>query len=91
MTCAGQYTSFGGGQMNAARKRTRKLLVEIGKIDEYREIMDRVKLTPIEREVCDRKYLHGENLAFIGDMIGFSEDWTKHIHQRALEKIQNTL
>ena len=29
--------------------------------------------------------------AFIGDMLGFSEDWTKRIHHRALCKILNTL
>ena len=77
--------------MNTARKEARKMLTDTGSVDEYRRIMDRVKLTPLEREVCDRKYLQGQNLAFIGDMLGFSEDRTKRIHHRALCKILNTL
>lgn len=77
--------------MNTARKETRKMLTDMGSVDEYRRLMDRVKLTPLERDVCDRKYLQGQNLAFIGDMLGFSEDYTKHIHQKALCKILSTL
>ncbi len=77
--------------MNGQTKSARKYLVEIPEKKSYLELMERAKLTPTERMVCDMKYLQGQNLAFIGDTLGFSEDWTKRIHRQALLKLSKII
>ncbi len=73
--------------MDPYRKKTRRQVTDMEDIEEYHRLMARVKLTPIERQVCDLKYLEGQNLAFIGDKLGYSESGIKSIHKRALRKI----
>ena len=77
--------------MDSKTKATRKYLTELPEKKCYFELMDKAKLTPIERTVCDMKYLQGQNLCFIGDSLGFSEDWTKRIHRAALQKLSQII
>lgn len=73
--------------MDSKTKSARKYLTDIPDKQSYLELMERAKLTPTERTVCDMKYLQGQSLCFIGDSLGFSEDWTKRIHRQALLKL----
>ena len=77
--------------MDPKTKATRKYLTELPEKKCYLELMDKAKLTPNERTVCDMKYLDGQNLCFIGDTLGFSEDWTKRIHRQALLKLSKII
>lgn len=73
--------------MDPERKKARKWVNDIPEKEIYFRFMERAKLTPIERDVCDMKYLKGHDLAFIGDTLGYSEDGIKRIHHRALKKL----
>lgn len=73
--------------MNNRTKSARQYLTDIPDKKTYLELMDKAKLTPTERTVCDMKYLQGQNFCFIGDSLGFSEDWIKRIHRAALIKL----
>ena len=77
--------------MDSKTKATRKYLTELPEKKCYLDLMNRAKLTPTERIVCDMKYLEGQNLCFIGDTLGFSEDWTKRIHHSALKKLSQII
>lgn len=77
--------------MDCKTKATRKFLNDIPEKQIYLDLMERAKLTPTERIVCDMKYLEGQNLCFIGDTLGFSEDWTKRIHHSALKKLSQII
>lgn len=77
--------------MDPKTKATRKYLTEIPEKKCYLELMDKAKLTPTERTVCDMKYLQEKDFCFIGDSLGFSEDWTKRIHRAALQKLSQII
>lgn len=77
--------------MDNRTKSARQYLTDIPEKKCYLELMDKAKLTPTERIVCDMKYLEGQNLCFIGDTLGFSEDWTKRIHKTALKKLSQII
>ena len=77
--------------MDSKTKSVRKYLTDIPEKQIYLDLMNRAKLTPTERIVCDMKYLDGQNLCFIGDSLGFSEDWTKRIHKAALKKLSQII
>lgn len=49
--------------------------------------MSKIKLTPVERHVCDLKYLDDKTFMEIGESIGISESGAIKAHKRALEKI----
>jgi len=77
--------------MDSYHKETRRKVTDMEDLEEYHRLLDRVKLTPIERQVCDLKYLGGQNMAFIGDKLGYSESGIKRIHKRALHKISKMI
>ena len=77
--------------MDSKTKSARQYLTDLPDKKSYFELMERAKLTPRERAVCDMKYLNGQSLAFIGDTLGFSEDWIKDIHQKALIKLSSLI
>ena len=56
-------------------------------ISDYKELMSKIKLTPVERHVCDLKYLDDKTFMEIGESIGISESGAIKAHKRALEKI----
>lgn len=77
--------------MNSFCKNTRRKIDEMPGREEYERLLDRAKLKPIERIICDMKYLEGYNLAFIGDKLGYSESWIKRVHGRALKKLSKII
>ena len=60
-------------------------------MEEYKTLMNCLKLTPAERRVCDLKYVEGLNFMEIGDRLGYSESGIKKIHGRALNKIARVI
>ena len=77
--------------MNPYNRETRRRITQMPAMAEYRSLMQRAKLTPVGRAVCDLKYLEGQNLSYIGDRLGYSESGIKRIHQRALQKISKLI
>ena len=77
--------------MNPYNREARRRITQMPAMAEYRILMQRAKPTPIERAVCDLKYLDGQNLAYIGDKLGYSESGIKRIHRRALQKISKLI
>ncbi len=72
-------------------KQTRYRLKNISSIPEYNALMSQIKLTDIERRVCDLHYLNGMSMMQIGDQLHYSESGIKHIHRRVLKKVCDTL
>lgn len=73
--------------MNDRQRQTRQQLEDIPSVERYLSLMERAKLTEIERKVCDMKYLQGWRLIDIGEELGYSERQIKRVHQRALRKL----
>lgn len=73
--------------MDDQRKQVRQFLADIPALDSYLDLMDKVKLTELERKVCDMKYLRGWTLIYIGEELGYSEAHIKRVHQKALRKL----
>ena len=73
--------------MDAKLLEARRKLEDIPSKAEYCIIVNRAKLTDVERQVVDMKYLNGKSLIFIGEEIGYSENTVKKLHHRALRKL----
>jgi len=72
-------------------KQTRYCLKNIASISEYEALISKIKLTDIERRVCDLRYLNGMSMMQIGDQLHYSESGVKHIHRKVLRKICEAL
>lgn len=77
--------------MDTKRRKVRCYVKEMPGVADYRAILAQVKLTAIERRVCDLRYLDGLSLMEIGDRLGYSESGVKRIHRHILEKISSVL
>lgn len=77
--------------MNLDRKFVRRSIRTLPSVKDYSQLMDTAKLTPIERRVCDLKYLKDFSMITIGEELGYSESGIKKIHQRVLTKLQVVL
>lgn len=77
--------------MDQHLRQARRALADIPTKREYLRLMEAAKLTPLERQVCDLKYLDGHSLAYIADTIGYSEAWIKATHHSALRKLGQIL
>ena len=73
--------------MDKERKDTRHRLEDIPSVEKYLQLMERAKLTPNERRVCDMRYLQGWRIIDIGEELGYSERQVRRMHQRALSKL----
>lgn len=73
--------------MDQRLKQARRALASLPSKQEYLRLMETAKLTPLERQVCDLKYLGGHSLSYIADTIGYSESWIKVIHHNVLRKL----
>lgn len=77
--------------MDADRKRTRRQIGDIPTKAEYLALMDGIKLTALERKICDMRYLDGQNMGFIADFLGFAEVTIKKHHAKALKKLAKVI
>lgn len=77
--------------MDQHLRQARRALADIPTKREYLRLMEAAKLTPLERQVCDLKYLGGHSLSYIADTAGYSESWIKAIHHNALRKLGQIL
>lgn len=73
--------------MDLRRKQTRQILTDLPSKQAYAQLLDAAKLTPLERQVCDLKYLGGHTLSYIADTVGYSESWVKCLHRSAMCKL----
>lgn len=71
--------------------KTRKKLVDIADINEFKQLLDLVVLTAEERKIIDMHYLQGMSLIEIGFELGYAEVTVCKKHQKILRKIAKVL
>jgi len=73
--------------MDSEHLKTKRYLKNIGKKDEFCALLDKCVLSETEMQIITMHYFQEKNLAYIGDMLGFSESTIKKKHKKILEKI----
>ena len=71
--------------------KTRKKLVDIADINEFKQLLDLVVLTVEERKIIEMHYLQGMSLMEIGFELGYAEVTVCKKHQKILRKIAKVL
>lgn len=69
----------------------RRKLQQICEVKEFEQILKQCILTEDERTILRLHYLEGKNLAYIGDVLGWSESTVKAKHRKILKKLNNFL
>ena len=69
----------------------RRKLRQICEVEEFEQILKQCILTEDERTILRLHYLEGKNLAYIGDVLGWSESTVKAKHRKILKKLNNFL
>ena len=69
----------------------RRTLQQICEVEEFEQILKQCILTEDERTILRLHYLEGKNLAYIGDVLGWSESTVKAKHRKILKKLNNFL
>lgn len=70
---------------------TKHKLKEIPKISTLVELLDSCTLTDEDKTIIKLHYIQGKTLAYIGDMLGYSESTIKKKHKRILNKLSKIL
>ena len=71
--------------------KTRKKLVDITTVTEFKELLSLVILTTEERKIMEMHYLQGMSLMEIGFELGYAEITVCKKHQKILRKIAKVL
>ena len=71
--------------------KTRKKLVDITTVTEFKELLSLVILTAEERKIMEMHYLQGMSLMEIGFELGYAEITVCKKHQKILRKIAKVL
>lgn len=71
--------------------KTRKKLVDITTVTEFKELLSLVILTAEERKIMEMHYLQGMSLMEIGFELGYAEVTVCKKHQKILRKITKVL
>ena len=69
----------------------RRKLQQICGVEEFEQILKQCILTEDERTILRLHYLEVKNLAYIGDVLGWSESTVKSKHRKILKKLNNFL
>ena len=70
--------------------KTRKMILEVGSMDDFETLLSRPILSPIEREIMYLHYKDGKDFRYIGDILGYSESTIKRKHKKILDKIKKS-
>ena len=70
------------------RLETRRKLRAVTGVQDFQKILDACVLTEDEKTLLKLHYLDGKNLAYIGDLLGFSEHAMKAKHAKCLDKLK---
>ena len=73
--------------MDETQLKARNHLKNIGRKDEFYSLLDKCVLSETEIQILTMHYIEQKNLAYIGDMLGFSESVIKNKHKKILQKI----
>ena len=71
--------------------KTRKKLVDIATVTEFKQVLDAVVLTPEERKIVEMHYLQGMSFIEVGYELGYAEITVCKKHQCILRKIAKVL
>lgn len=69
----------------------RRKLQQICVVQEFEQILQKCILTEDEKTILRLHYLDGKNLAYIGDVLGWSESTVKAKHRKILKKLNHFL
>lgn len=69
----------------------RRKLQQICGVQEFEQILQKCILTEDEKTILRLHYLDGKNLAYIGDVLGWSESTVKAKHRKILKKLNHFL
>lgn len=70
---------------------TRTKLKEIVEIQTFSYLLDRCILSEEDRRIMELHYLHGKDLRYIADLLGYSEGTIKKRHRKVLKKLKQIL
>lgn len=70
---------------------TRNKLKTIPKISTLMDLINSCTLSDEDKEIIKMHYIQGKNLAYIGDILGYSESTIKKKHKRILNKLSKVL
>jgi DNA-directed RNA polymerase specialized sigma subunit len=73
------------------RLETRRKLRAVTGVQDFQKLLDTCVLTENEKTLLKLHYLDGKNLAYIGDLLGFSESAIKTKHAKCLDKLKDFL
>ena len=71
--------------------KTKHKIKQIGSKTTFNELIDNSMLNNVERQVMIMYYSNGNTMAYIADMLGYSEQGIVKIHKRALNKLAKML
>ena len=77
--------------MDSTHRQCRHRLSEISTVAEFNELLNICKLNDVEKAIITMHYVRGNDLAYIGDMLGYSERTIKRKHRAILHKMTNIL
>lgn len=70
---------------------TRNRLRGIVEIQTFSDLLNRCILSEEDRQIIELHYLHGKDLRYIADLLGYSEGTIKKKHRRILKKLKQIL
>lgn len=62
-----------------------------GSLEEFFHLLDKTKLTSIERQIIEYYYIEEKNIGWIADNLGYHYDTIKRKHKSALAKISQVI
>ena len=66
---------------------TRNKLKAIPKISTFKELIDSCTLSEEDKTILQMHYIQNKTLAYIGDILGYSESTIKKKHNKILNKL----
>jgi len=79
------------GEAMRANIETRKKLKNFYDVKTFDDLLNQCVLTEEEKQIVRLYYVKGKNLAYIGDLLGYSESTIKRRHQKILQKLGNLI
>lgn len=70
---------------------TRRKLKHIYDVKTFDDLLNQCVLTDEEKLITRMHYLQGKDLAYIGDILGYSESTIKRRHQKIIQKLSKLI
>lgn len=70
---------------------TKHRLRKHGNLDEFYQLINKTKLSSVERQIIEYYYIEEKNIGWIADELGYHYDTIKRKHKSALAKISQVI